>query len=113
MSKNAKQLAEEIEVLHSDLVKAENDLAKNPGYHPQVASICSRLMARQAQLTELSTRRLIHITWVLLLLTIALFLVEVRAVFFPKDSATHIEAKQAGQNYQIVIPAITNTQHTK
>ena len=73
--RNAKQLADEIETLHSDLVKIEDELASNPDYRPQVASVCSRLVARQAQLTELSTRRLIRLTWGLVIFSIALLAV--------------------------------------
>jgi hypothetical protein len=74
-SKKAKRLQAEIEALHSRLVEKEEALAKlGNNYVPQIASICSCLMVRQAQLTELSTRRLIQLTWGLVALTAALLL---------------------------------------
>jgi hypothetical protein len=107
-AKKAKQLESEIETLYCQLVRTEDEMATRPGYSPSIASLCSRLMTRQAQLNDIVTRRIIWLTWVLLVSTIALFVVEVRAVFFPKDSSAHIETKQAGQNHEVVVPTVTN-----
>jgi hypothetical protein len=70
-------LQAEIEVLHSELVKEEAKMAKlkeEKRYSATIPTICSQLVARQAQLTELTTRRLIWLTWGLLALTAALLI---------------------------------------
>jgi hypothetical protein len=54
------------------------------------------------------TRRIIRLTWILAILTFALLSVEIRAIFFPKNAPTNPKAIQAGQNQQVVIPAVTN-----
>jgi hypothetical protein len=109
------QLQSEIEELLDRIENEEKHLAEKHGesYHPTIPTLCSRMMALEAVLTEASSRRLVRLTWALLFCTVALLSVEVRAVFFPKDSAAHVEAKQTGQDHQVMVPALTNAQHTK
>jgi hypothetical protein len=61
-----------------------------------------------AKKVERQTDKLILLTWFLAILTAALFAVEVRAVFFPKDSPAPKQDKQAGEKQQIVVPPVTN-----
>ena len=54
---------------------------------------------RLAEDAEKTSRRIIWLTVALLAFTVALFAVEVRAVFFPQDSSTHPKTEQTGQNH--------------
>ena len=84
-SKKAKRLQAEIEALHSQLLKEEDAMAKlelEKRYHATIPSICSQLMARQVQLTELTTRRLICLTGWLVALTLTLVGLTVALLLF-------------------------------
>jgi CII-binding regulator of phage lambda lysogenization HflD len=81
--KPAKQLQSEIEGLLDQLEKKEKRLAEEEKerYDPSVASLCSRLMARQAVLTEVSSRRLVCLTWGLASLTFGLLVFTILTCF--------------------------------
>ena len=60
---------------------------------------------------ELISRRLLWMTAFLLFFTVALFVVEVRAVFFPKNSSATIHTEQTGQHDDVVRPSLTKGQN--
>ena len=63
---------------------------------------------RLAEDAEITTRRIVWLTVGLLILTVALFAVEVRAVFFPQNPNTGAHQIQSSQHEQIFIPIVTN-----
>jgi hypothetical protein len=68
----------------------------------------AKIFVAASQLAEISTRRIIFLTWFLALLTFALLMVEIRAVFFPKDAAANPLTIQTNQIQPIMVPAVTN-----
>jgi hypothetical protein len=101
-----KQLLDQIEHSHAELEK----LSKSDSYPHAVTGSrhVAQILSATAELAEMSTRRIIILTWFLAILTAALLVVEIRAVFFPKNSATPKQDVQASQNEQIAIPSVTN-----
>lgn len=77
----------------------------------RVVSYFAQLFGCLTEIAEISTRRIIRLTWALAILTAALLVVEIRAVFFPKDAAANPQHIKASQNQNVVIPAVTNGQH--
>src|ERR1035437_1610105 len=88
---------------------------------PQQAAIAEMLRRQLAKLLQVAeaqkvlaerlerlTSKLICLTWFLAALTVALLVVEVRAIFFPKEPAAAIQNIQANQNKQVVVPSLTN-----
>jgi hypothetical protein len=106
---NAKELQQRIEQSQSKIaieLKKYADIG-HPGAAALVAIEQANIFVAASQLAEISTRRIIKLTWFLALLTFALLVVEIRSVFFPKDMAAPIEHIQANQNQQITVPSIT------
>ena len=96
--------------LQEKIERHRQNIAKYTASHSISISIASEqaeIIVCACQLAEISTRRIIRLTWALLIFTIALFAVEVRAIFFPKDITAHPENVETSTKQQVVIPSVT------
>lgn len=106
MSKKPEKIQKEIDEIRAFLREREKPEGNYPDH--RILALIARLNALTAELAEISTRRIVRLTWFLALLTLALLAVEIRSVFFPKDLATTPQHIQTNQNQQVFIPAFTN-----
>jgi len=53
------------------------------GSDVRAARLHSEIFVAASQLAEISTRRIVYLTWALLIVSIVLLAVEVRGIFFP------------------------------
>jgi hypothetical protein len=76
------------------------------GSDVRAARLHSEIFVAASQLAEISTRRIVYLSWALLIVSIALLAVEVRGIFFPQ--APHQNPYRAKQqnNTKVVIPPI-------
>jgi hypothetical protein len=120
---NEKQLQDDINKRAAELEKREQDSFKAPLVWEIVKSAIlnariSALAIIIAKKHEAISNKLISLTWALLVLTGVLCLLTLALLgteVIPKDSIAHNERKpttnerqQTNQNYQVVIPAVTN-----
>ncbi|MGO8839401.1 MAG: hypothetical protein ACLQAH_16765 [Limisphaerales bacterium] len=87
------------------------EISANPGHigdEARIAAHQSEIFVAASQLAEISTRRIIRLTWFLAILTAVLLVVEIRAVFFPKDASANPQSVEANQNQKVTVPAVTN-----
>ncbi len=79
MSKS-KQLQDRID----NATKAMGELTPtHTGSDVRAARLHSEIFVAASQLAEISTRRIVYLTWALLIVSIVLLAVEVRGIFFP------------------------------
>src|SRR6267378_204608 len=99
------------EELQQQIAAALNQLekySKDEGY-PFVITGTKNMaivFSASAQLAEISTRRIVLLTWFLAILTAALLAVEIKSVFFTKDSPAPKQNVQADTNQQVVVPPV-------
>src|SRR5207302_3808542 len=73
-----------------------------------IATEQSEIVIAASQLAEISTRRIVTLTWALLIVTVILLAVEVRGIFFPKDAYAGPQHIEQSQNQKIMVPPVTN-----
>lgn len=106
---NGKKLRKEIDELRKTLLECEKPVGHSS--NDRMMAQCARLNALTAELAEISTRRIVWLTWGLIILTFALLAVEIRAVFFPKNLTANPQITQTGQYDDVVRPSLTKGQN--
>ena len=91
--------ARELQELIDKHRKALADHSSNAHIHAPItiAHRQAEILVAASQLAEISTRRIIYLTWALLVVTIGLLAVEARTIFIPKNpdaSSQHIQSSQ-------------------
>jgi hypothetical protein len=100
----SKQLQKQID----DAIKAMAEVVPtHAGSDVRAARLHCEIFVAASQLAEISTRRVVHLTWALLAVTIGLLAVEVRDVFFPQAPHTEPDRTQQQSNAKVVIPSVT------
>ena len=95
---NPKELQTKIEQLRKEISDA------NTNRYDSVADISkkqSEIFVLASQLAEISTRRIIYLTWALAFLTFILLVFTVLPIFFPKNFDFKVKCVQTTQDHQI------------
>jgi len=87
-----KELQKRIEQLREEIANVKI----NAGFDATatISKKQSEIFVLASQLTEISTRRIIHLTWALAFLTLVLLIVTVWPVIFPKDFDFKVKCAQ-------------------
>ncbi|MGA2222250.1 MAG: hypothetical protein ABSH21_10855 [Verrucomicrobiia bacterium] len=102
----AKELHAQIAALREKIEKPDKELA-GADFEQRVTNVWLRILALSLQLGEISTRRIVRLTWALLLVTIALL------AFAAVQTAIMLHENRNADSYHIQAGQHNQTQSTK
>ena len=97
--RKSKKLQLEIDKLRKQICEFETPIGVDP--REQMMARCARLGALNAELAEISTRRIVRLTWALVALTAALL---IYTIFLYKDTHQLIQSEKQAQDHSVQKP---------